>query len=43
MYEHNAMLVDEFLRNRDQAREAQRKHEATHGWRNPPSVYGDDR
>lgn len=22
---------------------AQRKHEATHGWRNPPSVYEDDR
>lgn len=34
-----AQLVDDFLRNRDQAREHQRKHEATHGWRNPPCVY----
>jgi hypothetical protein len=24
-------------------REKQRKHECTHGWRNPPSVYEEER
>lgn len=35
----NAQLVNDYLRNRDQAHECQRKHEATHGWRNPPCIY----
>lgn len=32
-------VVEDFLLNRDQAHEHQRKHEATHGWRNPPCIY----
>lgn len=35
----NAQLVNDFLRQRDQAHDRQRKHEATHGWRNPPCIY----
>lgn len=35
----NAQLVNDFLRQRDQAHERQRKYEATHGWRNPPCIY----
>lgn len=30
-------MLDDFSRKR------QRKHEATHGWRNPPSIYAEDR
>lgn len=35
----NAQSANDYLRNRDQAHDRQRKHEATHGWRNPPCIY----